>query len=203
MFREAPLAGQPKGHCGCLVASFKLPGHQSALGDRFYRSIHMSQNNEDVEFMFTDRGIDEALYHLYHLGFFSYVPMLEEDLIKKGYIIYELQHFKPIPWLIDIASITEKGRARLQVIEKGESLKSETERFSKPNLYRIDDNDFIYMGFLIFSPQKIEEEILEGRHTRIARYASGNASRMNIEDNLSRIYPQYFSPNSEHKLYKT
>ena len=162
----------------------------------------MSQNYDEVEFMFTDRGIDEALYHLHHLGFFSYAPCLEEDLIRKGYIIYELQHFKPIPWLLQVASITEKGKARLEVVEKGEPLKPKNEKFSKLNPYRLDDKDKIYMGFLVYSPQKIEEEIREGRHARIARYASGNASHMNIEDRLSRIYPEYFSSNSEHEFYK-
>ena len=162
----------------------------------------MSQNIDEALFMFIERGIDEALYHLHHLGFFIYTPFLEDDLIKKGYIIYELQHFKPIPWLLQIASITEKGRSRLDTIEKEELLMPKSERLSKHNPYNFEDNDCTYKGFLIFSPKKIEEEIREGRQAIIARYASGNADHMNIEDKLSRIYPEYFSPNSEHEFYK-
>ena len=82
MSREVPLAGSPKGHCGCLVTSFKLPGHQSALGDRFYRSLHMSQNLEEVDFVFSERAMDEAICNLHNLGFCDQDPILVADLIK-------------------------------------------------------------------------------------------------------------------------
>ncbi len=159
----------------------------------------MSQNNGKVEFIFTDRAIDQALSNLEVLGFCDQDPILLDDLIKKEYIIHELEHFKPIPWLIQVASITEKGRNRLQAVEKEDFLKPESERLTKYNPYKFDTNKTIYMGYLIFTSKKIQEEIEEGRLARIARLSASNAAYMNNGDDLSRRYPEYFGPNSEHE----
>ncbi len=158
----------------------------------------MSQNNEEVEFIFTDRAIDQALSDLKVLGFCDQDPILMEDLIKKEYVSHELQHFKPIPWLIQVASITEKGRNRLQAVDKGDFLKPENERLTKHNPYKLDDSTRVYMGFLVFTSKKIQEEIEEGRVAHIARLSASNAAYMNIGDALSRRYPEYFALNSEH-----
>ena len=192
MSREVPLAGSPKGHCGCLVTSFKLPGHQSALGDRFYRSLHMSQNLEEVDFIFSERAMDEAICNLHNLGFCDQDPILVADLIKKEYITHELQHFRPIPWLIRVASLTEKGLKRVQTVEAEDLLKPENERLTKDTEYDLNVMDEVYMGFLLFSPKRIQDELKMGRHAYVARLGASNAVYMDYDDFLSRRYPEYF-----------
>ena len=126
----------------------------------------MSQNLEEVDFIFSERAMDEAICNLHNLGFCDQDPILVADLIKKEYITHELQHFRPIPWLIRVASLTEKGLKRVQTVEAEDLLKPENERLTKDTEYDLNVMDEVYMGFLLFSPKRIQDELKMGRHVR-------------------------------------
>ena len=116
-----------------------------------------------------------------------------EDLVTRGYAEIELRHMQPIPWLLSVAIVTQKGKDRLTLLEKEDLEKPESERLKQEDPFETIYKPDFYLGEQYFTPERIEVEIAKGHKAIIARCSAGNMSMMggdHIVDN--RRFPEYF-----------
>jgi len=151
-------------------------------------------NNTKNQCIFTDRATDQALSDLAKFGVTD--AQVCEDLIKKKYAEGKLLHIKEIPWLLEVAWVTEVGKKRLAQVEEEDRTKPQSERLKQSDLFDVSSIPLFYLGLWRFDTSRIEKEIALGHKVELARACASNVKMM---DNgfLDKRFPEYFASHDE------
>ena len=185
MSRLSPFARLAKGHCGCLISSLKLPGHQSSLGDQFFEEFFMNK----LQSMYSLRERNLIRLNEYEcLESFHASALFKNGDVQLFAQDYDLD-VHPLLYPYPFGGVGSRNIDSLQFKEQGlETIRKLAEDVEKYKAYLAGSNSPEKSGLhdsVIFTTRGIDRFLARGKRDQLIVLSRGyrhDASRRPIED---------------------